>query len=249
MIEQPIEIQTPDGVAGGLLIQPEKEGRWPGVLYMTDIFGIREASRSMAGRLSAEGYAVLMPNIFYRSAKPPIFNFPFTRGDERFMNRLHEICGPLTPDAMERDVSAYVDFLARQPSVSGKAMGAVGYCFSGQMALRAAAARPDQIAAVASFHGGGLYTDAPTSPHTLLPGVKAHLYFAHGTEDRSMPKEAIEKFNEALAAWGGKYESEVYEAHHGWTVLDNPSYLEPEAECAYKKLTELFHRLTVNSGQ
>jgi len=109
MIEQPIEIQTPDGVAGGLLIQPEKEGRWPGVLYMTDIFGIREASRSMAGRLSAEGYAVLMPNIFYRSAKPPIFNFPFTRGDERFMNRLHEKGYIGNPKSKAKSVSLTVE--------------------------------------------------------------------------------------------------------------------------------------------
>ena len=241
MIETAIEIRTPDGTADGFLIQPEKEGRWPGVLYLTDIFGIRDASRGMASRLAAEGYTVLLPNIFYRNGKPPIFNSPFKIGDERFVKRMNEIRGPLTPDAMDRDLSAYVDFLAKQPSVSGKAFGAVGFCFSGQMVLRAAATRSDQIAAAASFHGGGLYTDAPTSPHTLLSRVKAHLYFGHGTEDRSMPQEAIEKLNRALAVWGGNYESEVYEAHHGWTVPDNPAYNEPQAERAYKKLTDLLN--------
>lgn len=241
MIEEPIEIRTPDGSAEGFLIQPEREGCWPGVLYLTDIFGVRDASRGMASRLAAEGYAVLLPNIFYRNGQPPIFNFPFKRGDERFMKRMAEIRGPLTPEAMDRDLSAYVDFLAKQPSVSGKAFGAVGFCFSGQMALRAAATRSEQIAAAASFHGGGLYTDAPTSPHLLLPRVKAHLYFGHGTEDGSMPQEAIEKLNRALAAWGGTYESETYEAHHGWTVPDNPSYNEPQAERAFKKLTNLLN--------
>jgi carboxymethylenebutenolidase len=241
MIEEPIEIRTSDGAADGFLIQLEKEGRWPGVLYLTDIFGIRDASQGMASRLAAEGYAVLLPNIFYRNGKPPIFNFPFKIGDERFVERMNEIRGPLTPEAMDRDLSAYVDFLAKQPSVSGKAFGTVGFCFSGQMALRAAAVRSDQIAAVASFHGGDLYTDAPASPHTLLPRVKAHLYFGHGTEDRSMPQEAIEKLNRALAVWGGNYESEVYEAHHGWTVPDHPAYNEPQAERAYKKLTDLLN--------
>jgi carboxymethylenebutenolidase len=239
MIEKAVEVQTPDGAADGFLIQPEKEGRWPGVLYLTDIGGIRDANRGMASRLAGEGYAVLLPNIFYRSGKPPIFNFPFKIRDERFMKRVNEISAPLTPDAMDRDVSAYVDFLAKQPSVSGKAFSAVGFCFSGQMALRAAAVRPDQIAAAASFHGGGLYTDAPASPHTLLPRVKARLYFGHGIEDRSMPQEAIEKLDRALGAWGGQYESEIYQAHHGWTVPDNPAYNEPEAERAYKKLTDL----------
>lgn len=241
MIETAVEIRTPDGAADGFLIQPEKEGHWPGVLYLTDIFGIRDASRGMASRLAAEGYAVLLPNIFYRNGQPPIFNFPFKLGDERFMQRMNEIRGPLKPDAMDRDLSAYVDFLAKQPSVSGRAFGAIGFCFSGQMVLRAAALRPDQIAAGACFHGVGLYTDALASPHLLLPRVKAHLYFGHGIEDRSMPQEAIDKLNRALAAWGGNYESEVYDAHHGWTVPDNPAYNEPLAERAYKKLTDLFN--------
>jgi carboxymethylenebutenolidase len=109
------------------------------------------------------------------------------------------------------------------------------------MALRTAAVRPDQIAAAASFHGGGLYTDASTSPHALLPRVKARLYFGHATDDRSMPKEAIEKFDRALAVWGGRYESEIYDgARHGWTVPDNPSYNEPQAERAFGKLIDLF---------
>jgi len=107
--------------------------------------------------------------------------------------------------------------------------------------LRAAGVRSEQIAAAASFHGGGLYTEAPTSPHTLLPRVKAHLYFGHGIEDRSMPKEAIQKLDRALAVWGGNYDSETYEAHHGWTVPDNPAYNELQAERAYKTLTDLLN--------
>lgn len=247
MIEKPIEIRTPDGLADGLLIQPEKDGRWPGVLYFTDIGGIRDSNRGMASRLAGEGYAVLLPNIFYRDGKPPIFKAGVKFGDAEFMKRMKEISSPLTSEAVERDLSAYIDFLAHQPSISGKAFGAVGFCFSGQMALRAAALRPDQIAAVASFHGGGLYTDAPTSPHTLLPRVKARLHFGHAMEDRSMPKEAIEKLDRALAAWGGRYESEVYQARHGWTVPDNPAYNEPEAERAHSKLTDLL-KSTLKAG-
>jgi len=243
VIEKPIEIRTPDGAADGFLIHPETEGGWPGVLYLTDIFGIRDASRGMASRLAAEGYAVLVPNIFYRNGPPPIFPFAFKMGELRFLQRMHEIRRPLTPDAMDRDLAAYVDFLAKQPRVSGKAFGAVGFCFSGQMALRAAAARSDQIAVAASFHGGGLYTDAPTSPHTLLPQVKAHLYFGHGIEDRSMPQQAIEKLDRALAVWGGNYQSETYPARHGWTVPDNRAYNEGEAERAYKKLVDLLNSI------
>jgi len=120
MIETAIEIRTSDGAVDGLLIQPEKEGHWPGVLYLTYIVGINDASRSMASRLAAGGYAVLLPNIFYRNGKPPIFNSPFKIGDEHFVKRTNEIRAPLTPDAEDRDLSAYVDFLARQPRSEAK---------------------------------------------------------------------------------------------------------------------------------
>ncbi|MGH9734642.1 MAG: dienelactone hydrolase family protein [Candidatus Acidiferrales bacterium] len=241
MIEKAIEIRTLDGVADGLLIQRESGGRWPGVLYLTDIGGIRDANRGMASRLSGEGYSVLLPNIFYRNGQPPIFKAGVKFGDEEFMRRMKEISAPLTPEGMDRDLSAYVEFLAKQSSVSGKAFGVIGFCFSGRMALRAAALRPEQIAAAASFHGGGLCKDAPTSPHTLLPPIKARLYFGHGIDDRSMPKEAIENLDRALAAWGGRYDNELYQARHGWTVPDNPAYNEAEAERAYKKLTDLLN--------
>ena len=126
------------------------------------------------------------------------------------MARFRELAGPLTAAAMESDGAAYVDFLAKQAGVSAGKMGVVGYCFTAAMAMRTAAARPERIAAVAGFHGGRLFTDDPASPHTILPRIKARLYFGHAIEDHSMPKEAIEKFEQALRAWGGKFESETY---------------------------------------
>jgi carboxymethylenebutenolidase len=249
MSERAVDIRTPDGTADGWLFQPDGEGRWPGVIHLTDIFGIRAASRDMAKRVAAEGYLVLQPNIFYRTDQPPVFNFPFQLGDERFMRRVRELTAPLTPEAIERDGTAYLDFLAGSRSVARDAFGVVGYCFSGAMALRVAAACPERIAAVASFHGGHLYTDAPASPHRLLPRVRARLYFGHGVEDRSMPKEAIEGFDRALKAWGGRYVSEVYEsAHHGWTVPDNHAYDHTQAERAFHKLEELFRLALEDRG-
>lgn len=241
MTEAEIQIRTDDGTADGAFFRPEGTRRSPGVIHLTDIGGIRPAYREMARRLAAKGYAVLMPNVFYRTGRPPMFDFKPTMGEERTMKRFAELSGPLTPQAMERDASAYVDSLAAYDSVIDGPVGVVGYCFTGAMALRAAAARSDKIAAAASFHGGGLFTDAPTSPHLVLPRVKARLYFAHAVQDRSMPQEAIEKLDRALQAWGGKYESEVYEgASHGWTASDRPVYNPSQADRAFEKLTELF---------
>ena len=127
-------------------------------------------------------------------------------------------------------------------TVKPGSMGVVGYCFTGKMAVYTAMSRPDKIAAAASFHGGGLATPAPNSPHLVLgPLIKARLYFGHAVNDQSMPAEAIERLNQALDAWGGRYESEVYEgAYHSWTVPDSPVYNPPQAERAFEKLTQLF---------
>jgi len=242
--ETSVSIRTPDGTADGFLYTPKPDGRsasWPGAMHLVDIGGIRDSHRGLAKRLSEQGYVVLLPNVFYRVGKAPFFEWPFKMDDEKTMRKLNELRESLPPTAMVSDGKAYADFLAQQPNVKSGAMGVVGYCFTGAMAMRFAASQPDNIAAAASFHGGRLYTDEPASPHTLLPQTKARLYFGHAVEDRSMPKEAIEKFEQALAAWGGKFESETYAgAHHGWTVLDSPSYNQPQAERAFEKLTALF---------
>ena len=241
MVEEEIEIRMPDGTADAVLYRADDARGHPGVIHLTDIGGIRAAHRDMARRLASHGYTVLMPNVFYRTGRPPVLDLPPGAGEEERTKRLAELRGPLTPDAVDRDVSAYVDFLAADRSAGQGAMGVVGYCFTGGMAMRAAAARPARIAAAGSFHGGGLFTESPGSPHLVLPRIKARLYFGHAVQDRSMPQEAIEKLERALEVWGGAYESKVYEgAYHGWTVPDSPVYNRPQAERAFQKLTELF---------
>ena len=242
MVEEKIQIPTAAGTAEGVIYSPGKDGRWPGVILYTDIGGIRPSQEQMARHLAEVGYIVLMPNIFYRTGALPLFDFPPKFGEERTLKRIAELAPPLTPEAITCDASDYVDFLAHHNSVNSGPMGVVGYCFSGKMALYTAVSRPDKIAAAASFHAGGLATDAPNSPHlTLGPSLTARLYFGHAINDKGMPAEAIEKLDRALEAWGGRYESEVYEgAFHSWTVPDSPVYNQPQAERAFEKLTRLF---------
>ena len=163
----------------------------PGVINLTDGLGFRPAFADQSKRIAERGYVVLTPNIFYRTTLPPDFPFEPDFANEQTLKRFAELKAPLTPDAMARDASAYVDFLSAQPGVSRGAMGVVGFCFAGQFALRVAAARPDCIAAAASFHGAGLLTGSDQSPHFVLPRVKARLYFGHAVNDRGMPSEAI----------------------------------------------------------
>ncbi len=243
MVEEQIEIRMPGGMSDAVVCRPDGNGPWPGAMHLTDIAGIRPAQTGMARQLAAQGYCVLMPNLFYRTARPPIFG-SWQVSREVMIARMPEMTAPLTPEAIEMDASSYVDFLSGRRDVRGDApFGIVGYCYSGGVALRFAAARADRIGALASFHGGGLFANAPASPHQVLPGVRARLYFGHAIEDRSMPAEAIQAFEKALAEWGGQYESEVYEdAYHSWTTPDSPVYNPTQAGRAFAKLTELFAR-------
>ena len=237
---EPFEISGPDGAIDGVLCRPVDAGHWPGVLYLTDIGGVRDAQIARADRLAGEGYVVVMPNVFYRTRRPPMFEFPRNMKEERSQVRYRELTTPLTPATLARDADVYVNWMSDRLEIARDPLAVVGHCFTGGFTLRVAAARPDRVALAASFHGGGLATDAPDSPHRLLPKIRAQLYFGHAVEDASMPAEAIARLDRALAAWGGTYTSEVYEgARHGWTASDGTAYDANQAERAFRTLVDL----------
>jgi carboxymethylenebutenolidase len=242
MIERKLEIAAADGVADAILYAPDS-GKHPGLLFYTDIFGIRPANQGMARRVAEKGYAVLMPNVFYRYGKPPFADANFQWGEPASMKIINGLFGSLTGAMMESDAPLYVKALLEQPEIAQGKAAVVGYCFTGAFALRTAAVVPDKIAVAASFHGGQLVTEAADSPHSRIPHVKGALYFGHAVEDQSMPPDAIEKLNDTLKAWGGRYDSEVYEgARHGWTVPGRDIYNENQAERAHAKLLDLLKR-------
>jgi carboxymethylenebutenolidase len=254
MIEEKFEIPTL-GVEI-FLYRPDDIADFPGVVFLTDIWGIRPANIGMAKRLAEKGFAVLLPNVFHRYSRVTPDGFESDDPQEQG-KRLGQLFQSLTPEQMESDGNAYIDFLLAQKGVkSGSAsagsvatayrrapsnkVGAVGYCFTGQMALRMAAAS-DKIAAAASFHGGWLATDRPDSPHLQLPKISARLYLGHAVEDASATPEQIATLEQALRHWHGAFQSETYEgALHGWTVPGRPVYNELQAERAFEKLVELF---------
>jgi carboxymethylenebutenolidase len=239
MAEDNVEIRTPDGITDALLVRPDSVDPLPAVINLTDGLGFRPAFAEQSKRIADRGYVVLTPNIFYRVSKSPVFPFEPDFGTDKTRERFRELTAPLKPDAMARDGSAYVDYLASQSFVGNGPMGVIGFCFAGKFALNVAAARPDRIAAAASFHGGGLFTDTMDSPHLVLPRVKARLYFGHAANDAGMPAEAIEKFEWALQSWGGDYASETYEAKHGWMIPGGRVYDSENAERGFEKLMEL----------
>jgi len=236
-----ITIKTPDGVVQAYFVAPDK-GKHPAVLVWPDIMGLRPGFRKMAERLAQSGYAVLTVNQFYRSAPLPILKEGEAFSQPEVRARLMEWRKLLTPDAVTRDAAAFVAFLDKQPEVNTKrGIGTTGYCMGGPMVMQTAAALPGRIRAGASFHGGGLATDKPDSPHLLVPKMKASFLFAVAENDDQRNPNEKELVRKAFADAGLPAEIEVYAgAMHGWCPPDSPVYNEVQAEKAWGRLLALF---------
>jgi len=239
--EAEVDVKTPDGTADAYFVHPG-EGKYPGVLMWPDIYGLRPAFRQMARRLAGAGYAVLVPNPFYRTKRAPTapenpdFNDPATR------NAMMSLAGSVTPAMVVTDGTAYVEWLDAQPSVDRKRkMGAIGYCMTGPATLRVAAALPERIGAGASFHGGGLVTDKADSPHLLIPKIRAQYLIAIAESDDKRQPEAKTVLREAFAKASVPAEIEVYAGTiHGWCPIDARVYNDEQAEKAWSRMLTLF---------
>ena len=248
VIEANVEVKTPDGSSDAVFIHPAT-GSYPGVLVWPDALGLRPAMRDIGKRIAAEGYSALVPNPFYRTAKAPVFGASFSFQNQADMAKLQQMTGPLNaPGAAERDAIAYIAFLDAQSQVNkAKKIGTQGYCMGGPLVVKTAAALPNRVGAGASFHGGGLVTDKPDSPHLLAPKIKARMYFGIASNDDARQPDAKDKLKQAFAAANVPAEIEVYPgALHGWCVPDmplqngKPIYSRPDAERAWSKLVALY---------
>jgi carboxymethylenebutenolidase len=251
VVETTVNIKTPDGTCDAAFIHPPS-GAHPGVIIWPDAFGLRPSLREMGRRLAGSGYSVLVVNPFYRVAKAPIFedasNFNFSDPPQRA--KLTPLMGSITAaGAVEKDAPAFVTWLDSQPQVDKtKKIGTQGYCMGGPLVMRTAASVPNRIGAGGSFHGGGLVTNNPDSPHLLAPKIKAKMYFGVAANDDAQQPDAKTKLKEAFDAAKNPAEIEVYsQSQHGWCISDMPKqangqpiYNKADADRAWTKLLALY---------
>jgi carboxymethylenebutenolidase len=236
-----VEIKTPDGTADAYFVHPAA-GKHAAVLIWPDIFGLRPAFKEMGKRLAEAGYSVLVVNPFYRTKKAPTapekpdFNDPATR------DMLYGLKATLGPATAKTDAKAFVSWLDAQAAVDTKRkVGTTGYCMGGPIVFETAAARADRIGAAATFHGGGLVTDQPDSPHLLIPKMKAHFLIAIAENDDQKQPDAKGVLRDAFAKAGLPAEIEVYAGTlHGWCPPDSAVYNAPQAEKAWERMLALF---------
>jgi len=248
VMETAVEVKTPDGTCDAFFIHPTT-GSHPGVLVWPDALGLRPSMRDIGKRIAAEGYSVLVPNPFYRSAKAPVFDSSFDFQNKDDMAKLQKLMGSLNmAGAAEKDAVAYIAFLDAQKEVNkAKKIGTQGYCMGGPLVVKTAAAVPNRVGAGGSFHGGGLVTDKPDSPHLLASKIKARMYFGIASNDDMRQPDAKDKLKASFAAAKVPTEIEVYaKSLHGWCVPDmpvqngTPIYNKPDAERAWAKLVALY---------
>jgi carboxymethylenebutenolidase len=251
VVEQNVEVKTADGTSDAVFIHPTT-GSHPGVLIWPDAFGLRPSMREIGKRIAAQGYSVLVPNPFYRVAKAPVFQdaSSFSFQNQADMAKLQPLMASINAaGAAEKDAVAYIAFLDAQRQVNtAKKIGTQGYCMGGPLVVRTAASVPNRVGAGASFHGGGLVTDKPDSPHLLAPKIKAHMYFGIASNDDARQPDAKDKLREAFAAAKVPADIEVYAgALHGWCVRDMPLqngapiYNKADAERAWGTLVALYN--------
>jgi carboxymethylenebutenolidase len=205
-----------------------------------DAGGMRDTFQAMAATLAGFGYAVLLPDVYYRQGdwKPFSMETAFTDPDER--TRLMSMVGSVTPDMFASDAGALLDFLAGRPEVREGGVGVCGYCMGGRASVIVAGHHPDRIAAVGSIHGGGLATDQPSSPHLVADRIRGKVLIAAAENDPSFPPEQAELLDKTLTAAGVDHTIETYPAAHGFAVPDNAPYDATAAERHWVALRELF---------
>jgi len=234
--ESDVTVKTPDGTADCYFVHPAS-GTAPGVLVWPDIFGLRPSFRQMGKRLAESGYAVLVVNPFYRVKKAPTAE----AGAATPIQQLMPLAQALNETTQMTDAKAFIAWLDQQSSVAkNRKVGTQGYCMGGPIAFRTAAAVPDRVGAVASFHGGGLVTETPNSPHLLVSKTKAQLLVAIAANDDQRSPNEKNVLKETFAKANVPAEIEVYEGAHGWCPPDSRVYNEPQAEKAWSRLLALY---------
>jgi carboxymethylenebutenolidase len=208
-----------------------------------DAGGVRDTMNDMAEKMAGYGYAVLLPDVFYRHGDWEPFDMQTVFSDQAQRTRLMSMVGSVTPDMIAADAGAFFDFLEQRPEVRGSRFGVFGYCMGGRTSMIVAGRQPDRVGAAGSFHGGGLVTDDPNSPHLLADKVNATVYVAGAENDASFTTEHAETLDKALTAAGVEHMVEFYPAGHGFAVPDNLPYDKAADDRHWVALEKLFGAL------
>jgi carboxymethylenebutenolidase len=243
MIEETLDITTPDGAMETFICRPERNAPHPPVIFMMDAPGVRDELRDMARRLATSGYCVLLPNLYYRAGRDSTFGPDVLDKESADHTRMRAIRTKMTIPPVMSDIEAMIAYIDAQPHIKGGPVGAHGYCMSGPYALAAAARYPGRITAAATFYGTWLVSDAEESPHLTMAKAKGELYISCAEHDELAPLDMVAKLKDLFDASGARGELEIHpDVHHGFAFPQRWCYDQPAAERHWERLIALYQR-------
>ncbi len=245
MREVEIGIQTADGTMDTFICHPEEGGPFPAVILYMDAPGIREDLRDMARRIGTVGYFVVLPNLYYRRGREGDYGFDLSRirSDDSEREKMFDVMRTLTNARVVADTRPILDLLRSENQAAAGPVGCVGYCMSGQFVISVAAAYTDVFAAIASYYGVGIITDAEDSPHLMAGKITGEVYLAFASDDPHVPKSVPDALPEIMSAAGMEHRIEIYpDTEHGFAFPQRPAYNKAAAERHWERMFALFDR-------
>ena len=245
MREVEIGIQTADGTMDTFICHPEEGGPFPAVIMYMDAPGIREELRDMARRIGTVGYFVLLPNLYYRNGREGDYGFDLSRirSDDSEREKMFDVMRTLTNARIVADTRPILDVVRSENQAAAGPVGCVGYCLSGQFVISVAAAYSDVFAAIASYYGVGIITDAEDSPHLMAGEISGEVYLAFASDDPLVPQSVVDELHKIMSAAGVKHRIEIYpDTEHGFAFPQRPAYNKDAAERHWERMFALFDR-------
>lgn len=245
MNETEILIETPHGQMDTFVTCPDEGGPFPAVILYMDAPGIREELRDMARRIATVGYYVLLPNMYYRTGREGGYGFDLAeiRNDPAELQKMFAVMNSLTNALVVSDTGPMLDHIRGAPDAKAGPIGCVGYCMSGRYVVSAAAAFPDDFAAIASYYGVGIITDQPDSPHLVAGKIRGELYLAFASQDEHVPDDVLAAMPAAMEKAGVNHRIEIYpDTGHGFAFPQRPAYVKAAGERHWERMLSLFHR-------
>ena len=245
MREAEVTIKTADGEMDMFVCHPDEGGPYPAVILYMDAPGIREELRDMARRIATVGYYVALPNLYYRLGREGDYGFDLARirEDDGELQKMFAAMNSLTNAAVVADTRPLLDFIEADAQATPGPHGCVGYCMSGQFVMAVGAAFADDFAAIASYYGVGIVTEADDSPHLTAAAIKGEVNLAFAEEDIYVPDEVLARLPGIMEASGAAHRIELYPGTvHGFAFPQRPAYNKPAAERHWQRLFALFDR-------
>jgi carboxymethylenebutenolidase len=234
-----VTLETPSGPMRTHIVRPAAPGRYPGIIFYSEIFQITAPIRRTAAMLAGHGYIVAMPEIYHESEDPGTILAYDQAGSDR--GNFLKTDKPVS--AYDADARAVLDHLKHRPDCTGH-LGAMGICIGGHLAFRAA--MNADVLATACFYATDIHKGAlgkgGDDSLARAAEIKGELLMIWGRQDPHIALEGRMKVLARVNELGIRLSWHEVNGAHAF-MRDEGIRYDPElAYSLYGLVFDLFHR-------